>query len=181
MTETAQPSKRAHALRNIATVVCALLLYYFVPVGYDFADDWPGRILTLLAFAAGVIGLGWLGYRRISQYIAAMEDTTRRIDGLLLLVSVVVVFFALFYYVLDQRDPGQFDGIETRTDALYYTVSTLATVGYGDIHAVGQVARVASTVQMLFDLVVIGTVVAVLTTSITRRLEARHATGPDAN
>src|SRR5690606_18511226 len=44
MTETARPSKRAHALRNIATVVCALLLYYFVPVGYDFADDWPGRI-----------------------------------------------------------------------------------------------------------------------------------------
>ncbi|MFE3444259.1 potassium channel family protein [Nocardia sp. NPDC059180] len=181
MTAIPQTSRRAHALRNIGTVVCALLLYYCVPIGSDFATTWPARILTLIAFVAGVIGLAWLGYRRITQYIAAMEDTTRRIDGLLLVVSVVVVFFALFYYILDDRGTNQFDGIDTRTDALYYTVSTLATVGYGDVHAVGQAARIASMVQIVFDLVVLGTLITVLTTSVTRRLELVRQQKPGAS
>jgi hypothetical protein len=42
-------------------------------------------------------------------------------------------------------------------------VITLGTVGYGDVHAVGQMARVVSMVQVAFDLVVIGALIAVAT------------------
>ena len=38
---------------------------------------------------------------------------------------------------------------------------TLGTVGYGDVHAVGQLARVITMIQVAFDLVVIGALIAV--------------------
>ncbi|MFI5714243.1 potassium channel family protein [Nocardia sp. NPDC051750] len=171
-------SGRAHLWRNAGTVVFALLFYYFVPLGFDFPGYWPLRVVTVVAFTAGVAGLAWLAYRRLGQFLIASRDTGHRVDGLLFLVSLVVVFFALFYYVLELRDPGQFTEMRTRSDALYYTVATLGTVGFGDIHAAGQAARIATTVQMAFDLVFIGTLVTVMSTGITRRLDAADVTGP---
>jgi hypothetical protein len=46
-----------------------------------------------------------------------------------------------------------------RVGALYYTVSTLSTVGFGDIAARSDAARILVTVQMLFDLALIGVLV----------------------
>ncbi|MEU4316360.1 potassium channel family protein [Nocardia sp. NPDC024068] len=168
-------SGRTHLWRNLGTVVSALLFYYFVPVTWELPGFWPTRVVTVVLFAIGVAGLAWLAYRRIGQFVRTSRDTGHRVDGLLYLISLVVVFFALFYFVLESRDPGQFTELRTRNDALYYTVATLGTVGFGDIHAVGQAARIATTVQMAFDLVVIGTLVAVMSTGISRRLETPDA------
>ena len=84
-----------------------------------------------------------------------------RVRSLITLLYPVVVLFALTYYVMQRNSPGQFDSLVTRTDALYYTVVTLGTVGYGDVHAIGQLARVVTMVQVAFDLVVIGALIAV--------------------
>ncbi|MBW0270829.1 voltage-gated potassium channel protein [Nocardia sp. MH4] len=162
-----------HALRNGAAAVCALLLYYSVPLSGPFElDAWPGEVFGIVSFIAGVIGLAWLVWRRIQHFLNAPDSAGGRVDGVLLVVCIVCVVFSLFYYRLQQRQPDQFDGLVTRTDALYYTMSTLGTVGYGDVHAVGQVARIAAMVQIAFDLVVIGTLATIVTSSVTRRLAA---------
>ncbi len=44
----------------------------------------------------------------------------------------------------------------TRTDSLYFTVTTFATVGFGDITATSQTARLMVTVQMILDLLALG-------------------------
>lgn len=167
-------SRRHRLVRNFAAVVCALFVYYGVPLDLEIG---PVGLIGIALFLVGVGGLGWLTTRRIRHLLARPETTGRQVDGILLLLTVMIVFFALSYYLLDQRDPGQFDGIETRTDALYYTVVTLGTVGYGDVHATGQAARVVTMVQIVFDLVVVGVLLAVGTTSITRRLSPDR-TGP---
>ena len=41
-------------------------------------------------------------------------------------------------------------------DALYFTVTVFATVGFGDIVATTQLARLVVTVQMILDLGVLG-------------------------
>ncbi|MBA4856688.1 potassium channel family protein [Nocardia farcinica] len=163
---------RARVLHNGAALLCALLLYYGLPL--DWGTDTPvlTRVFGLVAFLAGLGGTVWLAARQLRRYLAAPEGPGRQVDGILLVLVVVIVFFALFYYRLEVHDPGQFAGLETRTDALYYTIVTLGTVGFGDIHAVGQAARVAVMVQIVFDLVVIGTLLAVMTTTIMRRLDA---------
>jgi hypothetical protein len=60
-------------------------------------------------------------------------------------------------------------GISTRTDALYFTVATLTTVGYGDVHAQGQIARSLVTLQLLFDVVFVGAAVSTLLRSLRLR------------
>src|SRR5690606_33590961 len=62
------------------------------------------------------------------------------------------------------------------------TIVTLGTVGFGDIEAAGQAARIAVMIQIVFDLIVIGTLLAVMSTSIARRVEAgrRAADGNSA-
>jgi hypothetical protein len=174
MTENRAAGRSSRALRNALAVVCALLFYYFLPLEIQPLAR-PSRVLGLVAFVVGVAGLIWLVRWRIQRYIRDPRTTTGRVNDVLLVVCVVVTFFALYYYVLEQRAPGQFDGLRTRTDALYYTIVTLGTVGYGDVHAVGPAAKVATMVQVVFDLAVIGTLIAISTSHIAQQLhEARR-------
>ncbi|MGK8522060.1 potassium channel family protein [Nocardia asteroides] len=171
MTENRAVGSRSRALSNLLAVVCALLFYYFLPLDRA-AVGRPAGVLGLLAFLFGVAGLIWLVRWRIRRYVLDPRATAGRINDVLLVVCVVVTFFALYYYVLESRAPGQFAGLNTRTDALYYTVVTLGTVGYGDVHAVGPAAKVATMVQIVFDLGVIGTLIAISTSHIAQRLGA---------
>jgi voltage-gated potassium channel len=64
--------------------------------------------------------------------------------------------FAATYYVTGQVEAGNFGATLTRIDALYFTVTVSATVGFGDIVARTEVSRLFVTLQMLADLVLIG-------------------------
>ena len=153
--------ERFHLLRqfltNALTLGSALVFYYFVPV--DFKAGHPIRETVLFVVALGV--LIWLIVRQLVKQMSAGPDPGVRVRSLITLLYPVVVLFALTYYVIQAHNPDQFDGIVTRTDSLYYTVVTLGTVGYGDVHAVGQLARIITIVQVAFDLVVIGALIAV--------------------
>ncbi|MEU3014905.1 potassium channel family protein [Nocardia asteroides] len=173
MTRRWRTSMPGHALRNAAAAVCALLLYYSVPIGVVFdIDAWPGRVLGVCTFVAGIVGLGWLVWRRIQHFLNAPSSAGGRVDGVLLVVCIVCVVFSLYYFRLEQLQPGEFDGLVTRTDALYYTMVTLGTIGYGDVHAVGQAARIATMVQIVFDLIVLGTLISIATNSVNTRIAA---------
>ncbi|MFF7939879.1 potassium channel family protein [Nocardia gamkensis] len=178
MTENRAGGRVSGALFNALAVVCALLFYYLLPLE-GRALGRPAGVLGLVAFVFGVAGLIWLARWRIRRYFRDPPTTAGRINDVLLVVCVVVTFFALYYYVLEQYAPGQFDGLRTRTDSLYYTIVTLGTVGYGDVHAVGPAAKVATMVQVVFDLGVIGTLIAIGTSRIVQRLdEARREPPP---
>jgi hypothetical protein len=64
--------------------------------------------------------------------------------------------------VLDRLDPAQFAGIADRTDALYFSVTVVGTVGFGDVHATATVSRILVTTQMLVNLIYIGTALRLL-------------------
>lgn len=54
----------------------------------------------------------------------------------------------------------------TRTDSLYFTVTAFATVGFGDINATSQAARVLVTVQMILEMIVLGLGIRVFTSAV---------------
>ena len=77
-----------------------------------------------------------------------------------LLLTLLIVGFATVHYThratyLDE----QFAGLDTKIDGLYFTMTVVSTVGFGDITPTGQAARAIVTVQMLFDLLFIGVAV----------------------
>ncbi len=174
---------RFHVLRNVLvnglTLVGAVLFYYFVPLAQDDHPVW-----RWVVFIVGLGTLIFLIVRQLRKQLAAGPDPGVRVHTLITLLYPVVVLFALTYYVIQTADPTQFVDLATRTDSLYYTVITLGTVGYGDVHAVGQLARVVSMIQVAFDLVVIGALIAVATSRfqvVPRPARARrHQSGLDA-
>ena len=64
-------------------------------------------------------------------------------------MPLFLLIFAAVYELLSGTDPHAFSETLSRTDSLYFVVTVFATVGFGDITAVSQSARVIVTVQMV--------------------------------
>ena len=53
--------------------------------------------------------------------------------------------------------PGNFSQENlSRTDTLYFAVTIFSTVGFGDISATSESARLVVTLQMILDLIILG-------------------------
>ncbi len=151
-------------LRLALLLVATLVLYFTLPVSTDIRGaEWVRIVVSLAAFALLTVLV-------LHQVQLQVQDPDRRIDGLVVALLVGVTGFAYAFYVIELHHPAQFDGLETRIDALYFTMTTLLTVGYGDIHAEGQLARVAVSIQMLFDLVFIAVIVRLIATIARNRV-----------
>jgi voltage-gated potassium channel len=173
MTGTGRSSGRRGG-RLVAQTVGLVGCYYLVPL---FDTSSPGRFWLRAAAAAFLLaGALWLVIRTVAHE-ARTDDVEIRVDRLLLAVVTGVVCFALTDYAIARSDETQFAGLRTKTDAFYFAVTTLATVGFGDVHAQGQLARQVVTVQMVFNLVVLASAARVLTRAISRRSETRSRAG----
>lgn len=159
------PTGRRMWLRHAIVVLGLTLIFYTVPLGP--LDSLGRTALSVGLTLLGVICLGWAIVAQLRRQLSADPDAD--LHSLVMLLELVAVVFALGYYLLDVTTPGEIAGLRTRTDSLYFTLSTLTTIGFGDVHAVGQVARVMVIVQMVFDVVFVAAVAAVLS----GRLRAR--------
>ena len=134
----------------LLSTVGFMLLYFAMPMSRDdLAGGAPAvrAVLLLAALVLITLFLGLLARRSLRPDRLLAE----RLAPLLGAVNLVVVFFSLIYY----GNAEDFSGLETRMDALYFTVATLCTVGYGDIVPVSPAARAVVTLQMVFDLVIV--------------------------
>ncbi|OXS35737.1 potassium channel family protein [Streptomyces sp. XY006] len=153
----------AHRLRIAAgaLLVAVGAAYFLLPLEGLGADrPWLGWPLFVLCLAV----VATLLLRQVRDVVLEKPHTR---SGLMitLLMCLAVLVFSSGYYALAQQ-PGQFTGLRTRVDALYFTVVTLATVGYGDITPKGQEARLVTAVQILYTFVFL----TAAATALTRRL-----------
>jgi voltage-gated potassium channel len=129
---------------------------------------WLGAGIGVVALVATAP----LAARRLKAVLASERPVLEAFEALVLVLAMLIIGFAALYYALD-HDGGQFTGLDTRIDAMYFTVTTLSTVGFGDVSATGQAARVLVTIQMLFDLAVVGVAVRIFATAARHRAEQR--------
>ena len=125
-------------------------------------------VLRVAAFIAGVGLVAW-AVRHAALRDAKEGEDNLRLDALIVVATVGVTAFALADYAVARLGHEEFIGLATRTDALYFAVSTLATVGFGDIHAQGQLARALVLTQMVFNVAVLAAAFALLRTAAARR------------
>jgi voltage-gated potassium channel len=126
---------------------------------------------VMTGFAAAV-AVAAVRERRTSHLEGPVIADAQRIGHLVAVVLWAIALFVLVYARL-AGIPGEFEGLATRLDAFYFTFTTLATVGFGDVHASGQAARLVVTVQIVFNLVVLALAAQVLVTAL-----RRHARPP---
>ena len=72
---------------------------------------------------------------------------------------------------------GNFGGRLTHTDGLHFTVTILSTVGFGDITAKTQAARLVVTGQMIADLVIFALALKVIVGAVRRGRQPADADG----
>jgi len=163
-----RPQTRS-AVGTIALVAAATAVYYVLPVpGAMRETSWA------VMFFLGAAVLGVLILTAILRLLRAGENA--RIRGLILLLTLTVLFFSWSDRSVSVL-PHQFADLADKTDSLYFNISTLATVGFGDVHPVGQLARAAVTVQIVFNLVFLGTAVSLIAGFFRTRARG-HLHGP---
>src|SRR5262245_56843881 len=108
---------------------------------------WVGALVGALVVAA----IFPLTVSRLRRVVGSPHPTLAAVEALVLLLTLLILGFAAIYYGMDHRQ-DQFANLETKLDAVYFTVTTLSTVGFGDIVATSQPARLAVTIQILFNL-----------------------------
>ena len=146
-------------------MVIATLVALYCVLPFSGQHRWLGAVIGLGALGAMVP----LVVRLTGAVVVADHPFQKAVESVAIVVTMLVVGFSGAYLTIDV-DPRQFAGLETRLDSVYFTVTTLSTVGYGDIAAVGQTARAVVTLQILFDLSVLAMAVRVLSTAARRAM-----------
>jgi uncharacterized membrane protein len=132
------------------TLVALMVLYFVVPTSTE-----PNPLGLAVRVLFSVLALGfvvWVVVHEINGLLEGKNNGTT-FRQLMLLLEIVVVVFSVTYFYLATHFDDQLVGIRTRLDSLYFTVTTLTSVGFGDVYAQGQFARAVTTIQLGFDVV----------------------------
>lgn len=162
-------SARGTLVRSSLAGVVVLSAYFVLPFTSALT---AATIVVLVGGLAVVAGL------LVWQIHAIKVSPTPRAQALGTLVLTVPVFFTVFattYFLMSRAAPDHWSEPLSRLDALYFTVTVAATVGFGDITAVSQAARAAVTVQMVGNLLLVGLIARVIMGAVQKGLERRRS------
>ena len=84
-----------------------------------------------------------------------------------------MLLFASTYVVMATISASSFSQPMTRSNALYFTVTVFATVGFGDVTPTTKAARLVVTAQMIVDLTTPGLGARVILGAVTRGRQRR--------
>ncbi|WP_395295524.1 potassium channel family protein [Kitasatospora hibisci] len=158
--------KRAWLLL-LGSFTLLMVVYFTIPLRRLGADR---PLLSWTVFTAALVVLSALLMARMSDVVRG----TGRHPGvwLVFLICLAMTIFAATYYVLSAR-PDEFVGLESRLDALYFTIVTMSTVGYGDITPAGQAPRLVVMLQIAYNFVFLAAAAGVLSRQIRTGVESR--------
>jgi len=164
-------------LRSLATVIVLVGLYYLLPL--DHLASVPLAVILVV----GLLVLLAVAVWQLRQIGKARYPAMRAAEALATTVPLFLLLFASVYFAMARASPANFNTHSlTRTDSLYFTVTTFSTVGYGDITAASQAARLLVTVQIILDLLALGLGIRAFVGTVQRaRQEHPEAADPAAS
>jgi voltage-gated potassium channel len=140
----------ASVVRALLTTAAMVWVYFELP--FDHRTSLTSVALLACGLAVFVGLLAW----QVRSVIHSQQPRLRALEALATAVPFFILLFASTYLLIAHGDGQAFSEPFTRLDALYFTVTVFATVGFGDIVARSETARAFVTVQMVGDLIVIG-------------------------
>jgi voltage-gated potassium channel len=158
-------------LRGVLVTTVLVVLYYLLPLDRPLDTGTAVRLLIGLLVFVGVTV--W----QVRAIAGARYPGLRAAEALGVIVPLYLLLFASTYFLMERASAANFTQPLTRTDALYFSVTVFTTVGFGDIAAKSETARVVLIVQMLADLALLGAGARVLLGAVRRGQQRRSGTG----
>ncbi len=152
-----------------------VLLYAFVPVPDNHA------VVALIELIAGLLVFFAVLVGQVRSIVRAPYPRLRAIEAVAIAIPTVIVVFAFTYLSLSKANPGSFSQPLDRVAAMYFTIVTLGTVGYGDITPKTDFARLLVMIQILLDLVLLVGIGRLLLHAARVGVSQRDAAGTDAD
>ena len=157
-------------LRPMAIVAGVLLLYALTPVNAG-----PAAVAAVLSSLASIGLLLWIVVRQTRRIARHAEPAVAAVEALALLGTLFVLSFSMTYVALSASDSASFSQPVDKVAAIYFSMTIMSTVGFGDIVAVSDVARMTVVVQMIANLVLLALVVRIIT-EVTRWARSQRTT-----
>jgi voltage-gated potassium channel len=161
-------------LRSGASVVVLLVVYYAAPLDRALTPATGLVFVTALVLFGGAVAF------EVRGILGSVRPRLRAIRALAVGLPLLLVVFASAYCTVAAQQSGAFSESLNRTDALYFTVTVFSTVGFGDITAQTELARILVTVQMIVGLLTVGVIAKVVLGAV-QVAETRHRGQPDVS
>ncbi len=140
---------------------------------------------SILPLLLGGVDLRWLRILRLmrllkfSHYSSALEDLFSAVQHerrsfaatLYLLILAILISSSLIYVFEQNVQPEHFGSIP---DAMWWTVVTLTTVGYGDIVPMTVVGKLVATLTALMGVCVVALLTGIVATGFTNQVSMRR-------
>jgi hypothetical protein len=157
-----------HTIRSLAEIAgvggIALSLYFAMPLDAELGELLAGSLVVV-----GSVALVPLSVRRARQVLVSDHPFLSAAQSLVSAITLLIVSFSSVYFVLATGHQGEITGLRTKIDAMYFTVTIMSTVGFGDITATGQTARGIVIGHMVVDVVLIAVAVRVVSWALKQR------------
>lgn len=150
-------------VRPLVTVTALVFGYHLLPTDPRIGGR-PGVWL-----AVGMVAVVAVLAAEVRAIVRSPRPLWQGVQAMALVFPLFLLVFAYAYVVLTHADPSGFGTALSHTDALYFTVTVFATVGFGDIVPVSEGARALVTVQMVGDLLLLGGALRLVLTAVQRR------------
>jgi voltage-gated potassium channel len=164
-------------IKAVLSTAVLVALYYLLPL-----DGRGSGLSEVTRIALGILlflGLMTWNVKAITQ---SDNPGLRALEGLMVVVPLFILLFAAVYFIISNGDASQFTEPLSRSDALYFTVTIFATVGFGDISPQSEGARLLTSGQMILDLIILGLGVRIILEAVqrgrTRLSEGSQADSP---
>lgn len=146
------PLVRRSIMRTGSVLAIAVLAYGLIPV-----QPASATATVVVSLVLGGFGFAWAFRHEAHRISSSASPTLAALEALVLVVSLFVLWFALVYVALSTSDPAAFTEDVNKVAGVYLSMTVLTTVGFGDIVAVTDTARVVVTLQMICDVVLLAT------------------------
>jgi voltage-gated potassium channel len=161
-------------LRSIFVAVALVVVYYLAPLDRSLdAGSW-------IRFGLGLLTLGAVIPWQVRSVMGSDAPWLRAANSVVIGLPLLLLLFAAAYVVIARNVPDAFTEPLSRTDALYFTVTVFATVGFGDITPRAEIARIAAMTQMIVGLIAVGVVAKALFGAARLSAERRGPRAPGA-
>ncbi|MFJ5547009.1 potassium channel family protein [Streptomyces sp. NPDC093225] len=157
-------------LRVIGSITALGAAYFLMPLDHFAASSCVIVLFVGLAVFVALVAL------QLRSILRASHPGLRAAEALSISTPFFLLLFAATYVTLAAQSSASFGGHLSHTDSLYFTVTVFSTVGFGDITAKSDAARLVVTVQMLADLIVLGLALKIFVGAV-RRSRERRSTG----